>query len=157
MKLSTRARYGVRLMLVLATNYPKGPIFLKSIAAEEELSEKYLSRIVILLRAADLVNSVRGAHGGYNLSRDPSQITLKEIIDALEGNITLVDCVKNPATCLRSPRCVTRDIWEIISGNIAETLHAITLADLVEKVVLKKTIRKGGNKDLQKGKHPTKD
>jgi len=151
MKLSTRARYGVRLMLVLATNYPKGPIFLKSIATEEGLSEKYLSRIVIQLRAAGLVNSARGAHGGYVLSRDPSQITLKDLIDTLEGNITLVDCVRDPSTCLRSQECVTRDIWEIISGKIAETLHSITLADLVEKVVLKKTIRKGGNKDFQKG------
>ena len=94
MKLSARARYGVRLMLALARNYEKSPVYLKNIAREEELSEKYLSLLVIPLRRVGLVISTRGAHGGYNLARLPSKITLKEIVDVLEGNC-LVDCVKD--------------------------------------------------------------
>ncbi|MGD0280318.1 MAG: Rrf2 family transcriptional regulator, partial [Smithella sp.] len=77
MKLSTRARYGVRLMVALAVNYDKGPVFLKDVAKGENISEKYLSLIIIPLRRIGLVNSIRGAHGGYLLAKDPSQITMK--------------------------------------------------------------------------------
>ncbi len=132
MKLSTRTRYGVRLMAALAQNYGKGPVFLKDIARGENISEKYLSLIIIPLRGVNLVNSVRGAHGGYNLSKDPSQITLKEIVDVLEGDCSLVDCVKNPSCCERSPICATHDIWALIGGKISDTLSSITLDRLVK-------------------------
>ncbi|MBM4271651.1 MAG: Rrf2 family transcriptional regulator [Deltaproteobacteria bacterium] len=132
MKLSTRARYGVRLMLALALNYGKGPVFLKDIAKGENISEKYLSLIIIPLRGIGLVNSSRGAYGGYSLARDPSQITLKEVVDVLEGDSCLVDCVKDPSACPRVPICVTRDVWAIIGGRISETLTSITLDTLVK-------------------------
>jgi Rrf2 family protein len=132
MKLSTRARYGVRLMIVLALNYAKGPVFLKDIARGENISEKYLSLIMIPLRSAGLVNSIRGAYGGYSLSRDPSQINLKDIVDVLEGDSCLVDCVKDPSTCPRVPICVSRDVWAMIGGQISETLNSITLDALVK-------------------------
>ncbi|MHB8136995.1 MAG: RrF2 family transcriptional regulator [Smithellaceae bacterium] len=132
MKLSTRTRYGVRLMLVLADNYGKGPIFLKDIAKGENISEKYLSLIIIPLRGVGLVNSVRGAHGGYNLAKDPSNITLKEIVDVLEGDCSLVECVKNPSSCSRVPICASHDIWTIIGDKISETLSSITLDTLVK-------------------------
>ena len=93
MKLSTRARYGVRLMLALAKNYGKEPVYLKDIAKQEDISEKYLSLLIMPLRRIGLVNSVRGAYGGYNLARDPKEITLKEIVVVLEGDCCLVDCV----------------------------------------------------------------
>jgi Rrf2 family cysteine metabolism transcriptional repressor len=131
MKLSTRARYGVRLMLALAKNYGKEPVYLKDIAREEDISEKYLSLIIMPLRGVGLVNSVRGAYGGYNLSRDPSEITLKEIVDVLEGDCSLVDCVKDPSACPRVPICVSHDIWAIIGGKISETLSSITLDKMV--------------------------
>jgi Rrf2 family protein len=131
-------------MLSLAQQYPKGPIYLNSIAAEEDLSMKYLSRIVIQLRSANLVNSFRGAYGGYSLSRDPSTITMKELIDVLEGDVTLVNCVRDPAICQRAHMCVTRDIWDIITGKIYETLETITLADLVKKVVGRQNKIEGG-------------
>jgi len=132
MKLSTRARYGVRLMISLALNYPNGPVFLKDIAKGENISEKYLSLIMIPLRSAGLVNSIRGAHGGYSLAREPAQINMKEIVDVLEGDSGLVDCVKNPSTCQRVPICVSRDVWAMIDGKISETLSAITLDKLVK-------------------------
>jgi Rrf2 family protein len=132
MKLSTRARYGVRLMIVLALNYGKGPVFLKDIAKGENISEKYLSLIMIPLRSSGLVNSIRGANGGYILARAPAQINMKEIVDVLEGDSGLVDCVKNPSTCQRVPICVSRDVWAMIDGKISETLTAITLETLVK-------------------------
>jgi Rrf2 family protein len=132
MKLSTRTRYGVRLMVALAQNYGKAPVFLKDIAKGENISEKYLSLIIIPLRGVNLVNSVRGAHGGYNLSKDPSQITLKEIVDVLEGECSLVDCVKSPSSCERSPICAIHDIWTLIGNKISEILSSITLDRLVK-------------------------
>jgi len=132
MKLSTRTRYGVRLMVALAFNYGKDPVFLKDIAKGENISEKYLSLIIIPLRGVGLVNSVRGARGGYNLAKEPSQITLKEIVDVLEGDCSLVDCVKNPSSCSRVPICASHDIWEIIGNKISETLRSITLDMLVK-------------------------
>ena len=132
MKLSTRTRYGVRLMAVLALSYGQSPVFLKDIAKEENISEKYLSLIIIPLRRLGLVNSIRGAHGGYSLAKDPSQITLKEIVDVLEGDCSLVDCVKNPSTCPRVSICASHDIWAIIGGKISETLSSTTLDMLVK-------------------------
>ena len=132
MKLSTRTRYGVRLMVALALNYGKDPVFLKDIAKGENISEKYLSLIIIPLRGVGLVNSIRGARGGYNLAKEPSQITLKDIVDVLEGDCSLVDCVKNPSSCSRVPICASHDIWEIIGNKISETLSSITLDMLVK-------------------------
>jgi Rrf2 family protein len=133
MKLSTRSRYGVRLMLELALKSSKGQAFLKDIAREEEISEKYLSLIIIPLKAAGFVTSTRGAHGGYTLARQPSAITLKEIVDILEGDTCLVDCVKNPTSCPRSSTCASRDLWSDVSDKISQTLGSITLEDLVRK------------------------
>ena len=132
MKLSTRSRYGVRLMVELALNYGKSPVFLKDIAKGQNISEKYLSLIIIPLRGVGLVTSTRGAYGGYNLAKDPSQITMKEIVDVLEGDCSLVECVKNPSTCPRVPICASHDIWAIIEGKISETLSSITLDILVK-------------------------
>ena len=127
MKLSTRARYGVRLLLELALKYGKGPVYLKDIARKEQISEKYLSVIIIPLKAAGLVRATRGAHGGYNLAKNPSEINLKEVVDILEGGTCLVDCVNDPGACARSRTCASRDVWHILSDKISETLSAMTL------------------------------
>jgi len=131
MRLSTRARYGTRLMLELALNFKKGTVFLKDIAAREEISEKYLSHLVIPLRASGLISSSRGAHGGYRLAKSPSQITLKEIVQTLEGGISFVECVKNPSVCPRVSKCATRGIWEKLDKKISDALSSINLADLM--------------------------
>jgi Rrf2 family protein len=117
-------------MLALARNYGKGNTFLKDIAREEEISEKYLSLIIIPLKGVGLVNSVRGASGGYTLAREPSQITLKDIVDVLEGDC-LVDCLKDPKACSRVSTCASHDIWAMVGGKISETLRSITLEQLV--------------------------
>ena len=131
MRLSTRARYGTRLMLELALNFDKGTIFLKDIAKKEEISEKYLSHLVIPLKASGLISSSRGAHGGYKLAKSPSQITLKEIVQTLEGEISCVECVKNPSVCPRVSKCATRGIWEKLDEKISDELSSVTLEDLM--------------------------
>jgi len=131
-------------MVALALNYGKEPVFLKDIAKGENISEKYLSLIIIPLRGVGLVNSIRGAHGGYNLAKEPSLITLKEIVDVLEGDCSLVDCVKNPSSCSRVPICVSHDVWTIIGDKISETLSSITLEKLV-----KMNQEKAGNTIMQ--------
>jgi Rrf2 family protein len=133
MKLSTRTRYGVRLMVELGLNYGKKPIFLRDIAKRENISEKYLSIIVIRLRGAGLVSSVRGVNGGYNLAKDPVQITLIEVVTVLEGNCHLVHCVKDSSSCSRAPICASRDLWILVCDSISDTLSSITLEWLIKK------------------------
>jgi len=132
LRLSTRSRYGTRLMLELALHYNKGTVFLKDIAREEEISEKYLSHLVIPLKANGLISSSRGAHGGYRLAKSPSHITVKDIVQTLEGDLSPVECVKNPSICRRTSGCVTRDVWEKLDERISDTLSSITLKDLVK-------------------------
>jgi Rrf2 family protein len=120
------------MMADLAYHYGKNPVFLKDIAKREDISEKYLSIIVIPLRSAGLIQSTRGAHGGYMLSLSPEKITVQDIFDALEGKICLVDCVNNPQDCPRVGTCPTRDIWSVLGEKIRETLNSVTLADLVK-------------------------
>ena len=131
MRLSTRARYGVRLMLELALNYNKGNTLLKSIAKKECISEKYLSHLVIPLKARRLIVSSRGAHGGYRLAKPPSDINLKSVVQTLEGGLSLVECVDNPSICGRVSNCSTRAVWEILDKKISDTLSSITLEDLI--------------------------
>ncbi|MDD5722436.1 MAG: Rrf2 family transcriptional regulator [Syntrophales bacterium] len=140
MKLSTRARYGVRLMISLAERFGEGSVFLKDIAAEQGISEKYLSLIVIPLRSAGLLLSTRGAYGGYSLARDPEKISLKEVVDVLEGEACLVDCVREPSACPRTDICPTREIWQTVGKKISETLGEITLGSLVVSSLEKKRI-----------------
>jgi Rrf2 family protein len=120
------------MMADLADNFDKKPVFLKDIAKREEISEKYLSIIVIPLRGAGLIQSTRGAHGGYTLAKRPEEISVQDIFDALEGKICLVDCVDNPQECPRVGICPTRDIWSVLGEKIRETLNSVTLADLVQ-------------------------
>ena len=119
-------------MLELALHYNKGTVFLKDIAREEEISEKYLSHLVIPLKANGLISSSRGAHGGYRLAKSPSHITVKDIVQTLEGDLSPVECVKNPSICRRTSGCVTRDVWEKLDERISDTLSSITLKDLVK-------------------------
>ena len=133
MKLSTRGRYGVRLMLELALHYGEGPVLLKDIAERQGISEKYLWQLINPLKTTGLVNSLRGAHGGYVLGKAPEAISLKAILQILEGSLCLVDCVDNPALCERSLLCISRDIWGEASKNMQQTLEDTTLAAMVER------------------------
>jgi Rrf2 family protein len=126
MKLSTRARYGMRMMLALAAHSGRGPLYLRDIAEREEISEKYLSLLAIPLRKAGLIQSIRGAYGGYSLAKAPSQINLGEIVKVLEGDC-IVDCLKDPSACPRISVCTSHDIWAFLDEKISEALRSITL------------------------------
>ncbi len=94
------------------------------------MSEKYLSLIVIPLKGIGLVKSIRGAHGGYALAKSPAEITLKDIVDVLEGE-RLVDCIHDTTSCPRIPTCVSRDVWALLGGEDLEVLNSFTLEQLV--------------------------
>lgn len=133
MKFSTKARYGLRLMVELAVNYQADePVPLSEIAQRQDLSEGYLEQLITALRKADLVRSIRGARGGYLLTRTPDQITAGDVIRALEGSISPTDCVREdcPEPCQRADICVTRDFWERLKNAMAEVLDTTSLEDL---------------------------
>ncbi len=119
-------------MIALAQNYGRGYTYLKDIAQREGISEKYLSLITIPLKGVGLITASRGARGGYALARPPAEINIREIVDVLEGDSCLVDCVKDSASCPRVPVCASRDIWVFLGGKIAETLSSFTLEQLVQ-------------------------
>ena len=133
MKLSTRSRYGTRLMLDMAEHYNDGPIHLMRIAQRQGISVKYLEQIIIPLKKAQYVKSVRGPKGGHSLARPPEEITVGEIVALLEEGVSLVECSHNGDFCERSPFCPTRDIWQEAAQAMFAKLESITLADLVAK------------------------
>jgi len=133
MRFSTRARYGMRAMLDLAINGDDGLVLLKEIAARQEISKRYLEHIMTLLRNGGLVLAERGARGGYRLARLPEDIRLDEIVEALEGTITPVDCVRDPSVCEKADECVARELWGEVARAMKGTLEAQTLEDLKRK------------------------
>jgi Rrf2 family cysteine metabolism transcriptional repressor len=133
MKLSTKGRYAVRAMLDLAQHYGEGLVLIKDIAQRQEVSERYLEHLFLTLKAAGLVNSVRGARGGFQLTRPPSEVRLIDIVRACEGQLSVVECVSNPKSCRRSTRCATRDIWVELQTAMDGVLESTTLQDLVER------------------------
>lgn len=139
MKLSTRARYGTRLLVDLALHYDEQPVLMKDIAQRQEISLPYLQHLATPLVAGGIVLTTRGAKGGVSLSRPPGEIRLSEVIRLLEGSIAPVDCVTNPDICARSDLCVTRDIWCEMQEAIHELLESTTLQDLAERQKTKET------------------
>jgi Rrf2 family protein len=133
MRLSSRGRYAARLMLDLALHQGDGLILLKDIAERQEISMKYLSQLLTPLKSAGLVTASRGAHGGYRLAAAPTQITLGQVIRAVTGDISLVECVNCPEVCDRVGSCVTREIWADLGKKLTETLNAITLQDMADR------------------------
>lgn len=132
MKLSTKGRYAARAMLDLAGAYGEGPVKLRHIARRQEISERYLERMMNALANAELVRSTRGRRGGFQLMRAPSEIRLSEIVGAVEGSMTPVACVDDPSVCHRHRSCVTKDIWEKVKVAVFDVLHSITLEDMLE-------------------------
>jgi len=133
MKLSTKGRYGLRLMLDLALHHDQGPVLLKDIAHRQGVSQKYLWHLIAQLKNAGLVNSFRGSRGGYALALPAHEITLFDILIALEGPISLVDCVDKAASCKRSFGCTAREVWQEVSHKVQETLKSFTLDQMMEK------------------------
>ena len=133
MRLSTKGRYSTRLMIDLALNGAKGPVLLKDIARRQDISEKYLGHLVPLLKSAGLINATRGAKGGFTLAVPAKQITLKDIIAAVEGPICLVGCVEDPSVCRKVSTCAARDFWGEATQAILKVLESFTLETMADR------------------------
>jgi Rrf2 family iron-sulfur cluster assembly transcriptional regulator len=132
MKLSTRSRYGTRMMQDLAQHYDEGPIQIGDIAKRQDISVKYLEQLIIPLKKGSFIRSVRGPKGGHMLAKPPDDITIGAIVKVLEGRIVLSDCIENPDECTRSGSCVTRGIWEEATRAMYDKLNSITLSKMLE-------------------------
>jgi len=132
MKLSTKSRYGTRAMMDIAMHSDSGPSMLKDIAERQAVSPKYLDHILSALRKAGLIKNTRGKGGGYSLTRPASRITMKDIIEAVDGSLAPVECVDNPNVCDKIRTCATRDVWKKLKGAIEDILESTTLESLTE-------------------------
>ena len=134
MKFSTRSRYGVRAMFELAIHDIDNPMSLKTIAKNQNLSEHYLEQLMSALRKGGLINSTRGAQGGYVLAKAPKEIRISDIVQILEGPIVPVGCVSqdSDSICDNIENCVTYPIWKKVQEKVIEVLDSITLASLIE-------------------------
>ena len=133
MRLSTRGRYGARVMLELALRNKDGAVSIKDIADSQDISAKYLVQIIASLKAAGLVVSVRGSGGGYLLARPPSRITLGEVIRTLEGSIAPVHCVDNLEACPRTGFCVIHNVWTQMKDAIDKIIDSLDLGKMVRR------------------------
>ncbi len=131
---STRGEYGVRLMVELARHYGTGPVSLAEVAEHEALPRPYLEQLVVSLREAGLVTSTRGARGGYQLSREPADIRMGEVVRTLEGPITPMICASEDPSesgqCERTAFCNVNLLWVKVRDAITQALDSMTLADL---------------------------
>lgn len=136
MKISTKGRYAVRVMLDLAANNTGEYIKVKNISERQQISDKYLEQIIGILNKAGFVKSVRGAQGGYKLARDPKNYTVGEILRLTEGSLAPVACLDTPdgnVECDRCDTCETLEVWKKLAAAINDVVDNVTLADLLEQ------------------------
>ena len=133
MKISSKGRYALRLMLDLALNNNGEPVRIKDIAARQEISDKYLEQIISTLNKAGYVKSIRGPQGGYRLTREPEKYTVGMILRLTEGSLAPVPCLDDEInSCDRQDTCVTLRLWQMLNTAIADIVDKVTLADLME-------------------------
>lgn len=145
MKISTKGRYGLRILMDLAIHQSEKPRLIRDIAKSQQISEKYISRLVIALRKAGLIRSVRGVNGGFYLAKKPEDITLLNVIEVMEGPLSIVDCVAAPKRCALHENCAPREIWSKLNDDIRGLMREITLADVLASYDLKRA--NGGDMD----------
>lgn len=132
MKLSTRGRYGIHAMYDLALNAEKGPQSIKAIAERGDMPDAYLEQLIAVLKREGLVTSTRGAQGGYMLARPANEITVGDVLRALEGGLSLVDCLDGEESCGKSCACPSRIVWMKLRDGMNAIVDGITLQDMVE-------------------------
>ena len=139
-RLSTKGRYGTRLMLNLARHYGNShdAVILKNISEDERISIRYLEQIIIPLKINRLVKSIRGAGGGYTLARKPEDIKVSEILHALEGNCCLVECIEDGTYCEFTETCPTYDIWKNATSLLKNYFDSLSLKDVLDMAEKKK-------------------
>ena len=135
MKLSTKGRYGLRALIDLAQYSGEAPVSITSISARQELSERYLEQLMSMLKKAGLVKSIRGAGGGYVLAKDMAEISVGDVLRALEGSLEPVECagLEPDGGCKAADYCVTKYVWQRINDSISRTVDEIRLDQLVEE------------------------
>lgn len=135
MKLSTKGKYGLEALVDLAIHASEGPVSLKSISSRQNLPENYLEQIFLKLRRNKLIDSIRGAQGGYMLGRPAEDISVLDILCALEGPLAPVTCIiaNEGEVCQRYAKCASRTLWEKVKSTLDSTAASITLGELVEK------------------------
>jgi len=131
MKLSTRGRYGTRLMLELAKQYGKGPVSMSDISKNQKIPIKYLEQLIIPLKKAKLITSVRGPKGGHRLSKAPQEINLWEVLLRLESKFSFVDCLSDASCCENSATCVIRSVWGKAFNSMKAIFMDTTLVDVL--------------------------
>ncbi len=134
MKLSTRGRYATRLLLCIASEQHAGPVRKQRIADSEGVSADYVEQILVALKNAGLVNSHRGVKGGFTLARMPVDMTIAEILRAVEGPVRLTPCLGQSTHCEREDSCVTREVWLTASQLLTDYFEGVTLQDLLERL-----------------------
>jgi Rrf2 family protein len=133
MQLSTKVRYSVRLMIDLAIHGAKGPVLLKDISRRQDVSEKYLGQLVPLLKSAGLITTMRGARGGFTLVHQPSDVTLKDIMVAVDGPICLSGCPQGPERCQKKGHCLSGDFWGEATNALVNVFESFTLEGLAQR------------------------
>jgi len=134
MKLSSRSRYGFRALLELALAHGSGPLQIRAIAEQQNISNKYLEQLVAIMKSAGLVKSIRGPKGGYLLAGAPNEIKLSKVFTALEGPLVTEECLEHAEYCSKCTDCVTRQVWSDMQNAIMAVLESMTLQDLVDKI-----------------------
>ena len=133
MQLTTKARYIIRALIDLVINSNEGLVLVRDISERQGMSARYLEQLLLAPKAAGMIRSTRGANGGFALTKKPSTITLREIIQIMEGSISPTACSDDPEICPSSNSCVTHDIWVKIKKATDEILESTTLQDLVDR------------------------
>ena len=133
MKMSTRGRYGLRVMMELASHFGRGPELVETISRNQGISGKYIHVLATALKSAGLVRTIRGPSGGYELTRNPSEITTLDVVSALEGKSAPVECVADVSYCARSDLCAAREVWCEVASAVDTVLAGITLQQLAMK------------------------
>jgi Rrf2 family transcriptional regulator, cysteine metabolism repressor len=146
MKITTRARYAARAVLYLSIKYGDGPIALHTICEDQEISIKYLENIMRSLLTAGIVKSEKGKNGGFALTRPPKDISMGDVVQATEGELATVFCVKEAGLCRRSPGCSMRDVWCSLGEKITEYLKSVNFQDMIER----QREKSGGAAELDK-------
>ena len=147
MKLSTKGRYGLRALIDLALYSENETVSIQSIARRQNISDSYLEQLMRKLRSAGLIVSVRGAQGGYKLARPANEISVGDVLRALEGSLEAVTCGGEDTSCQGADLCVTKFVWERINSSIRDTVDSIKLSQLVEESRL---MREKGQIQVQK-------
>ena len=147
MKLSTKGRYGLRALIHLALYSENETVSIQSIARRQNISDSYLEQLMRKLRSAGLIVSVRGAQGGYKLARPANEISVGDVLRALEGSLEAVTCGGEDNSCQGADLCVTKFVWERINSSIRDTVDSIKLSQLVEESRL---MREKGQIQVQK-------